>query len=106
MKTKRKTMLQRALDISKHRFDLALLLLRLFSLRFESSLTIGPLTPRTVHSVMHDDEWSLWSGGEYASFHVQLDGCCGSAHASATVLRLKTQVGWDMSITTMQLVGI
>jgi hypothetical protein len=98
---------QRALDIFKHRFDLALFLLRLFSLRFASSLTIGPChTPRTVHSVIHDDAWSPCSRGEYASFHVQLDGCCGSAHASATVLRLKTQVGWDMSITTMQLVGI
>ena len=82
-------MLQRALDIFKHRFDLALFLLRLFSLRFASSLTIGPChTPRTVHSVIHDDAWSLCSCGEHASFHVQLDGCC-SAHASATVLRLK-----------------
>jgi len=81
---------QRALDIFKHRFDLALFLLRLFSLRFASSLTIGPChTPRTVHSVIHDDAWSPCSRGEYASFHVQLDGCCCSAHASAAVLRLK-----------------
>ena len=80
---------QRALDIFKHRFDLALFLLRLFSLRFASSLTIGPrlapvTPPRTVHSVIHDDAWSPCSRGEHASFHVQLD----SAHASATVLRL------------------
>jgi len=82
-------MLQRALDIFKHRFDLALFLLRLFSLRFASSLTIGPChTPRTVHSVIHDDAWSPCSRGEYASFHVQLDGCCCSAHTSTTVLRL------------------